>query len=76
MYELTKEEADELYDFLGNTGKHGGRRKKPFVFTENDIRSKFDKLEDGTNRLFKVVFQRLDEIDEKIAPKLSPNPRC
>lgn len=109
MYELTKEEADELYDFLGNTGKHGGRRKKPFVFTENgvamlssvlnskralqvnisimrtftklrsflsmenDIRSKFDKLEDGTNRLFRVVFQRLDEIDEKIAPKLSPN---
>ena len=107
MYELSKEEADELYEFLGTTGKHGGRRKKPFVFTENgvamlssilnskralqinisimrtftklrsflsmenDIKSRIDKLEDGSNKLFKIVFQRLDEIDEELVPKLS-----
>jgi hypothetical protein len=109
MYELTKEEADELHEFLGNAGKHGGRRKKPFVFTENgvamlssvlnskralqvnisimrtftklrsflsmenDFRSRLNKLEDGTNKLFKVVFQRLDEIDDRTAPKLNPS---
>jgi hypothetical protein len=89
--------------------KHGGRRKKPLVFTENgvamlssilnskralqvnisimrtftklrsfllmenEITSRLDKLEDGTNKLFKVVFQRLDEIDDKLTPKLSQN---
>jgi hypothetical protein len=99
MYELTKEEADELYSHLGNTGKHGGRRKSPLVFTENGVAmlssvlrshralqvnisimriftqlrsflvmennntSRIDKLEDGTNKLFKVVFQRLDITD-------------
>jgi hypothetical protein len=109
MYELTKEETDELYAFLGNAGKHGGRRKMPLVFTENgvamlssvlnskravqvnisimrtftklrsfllmenDLAARIDKLEDGTNKLFKVVFQRLDEIDDKLTPKLSPN---
>lgn len=35
--------------------------------------ARIDKLEDGTNKLFKVVFQRLDEIDDKLTPKLSPN---
>ena len=108
MYELTVEEANELYIFLGNTGKHGGRRKSPFVFTENGVAmlssilnskraiqvnisimrtftklrsfllmennntSRMDKLENGTNRLFKIVFQRLDEIEEGLIPKLNP----
>ncbi|MDD4974292.1 MAG: ORF6N domain-containing protein [Bacteriovorax sp.] len=108
MFELTQEETDELYTYLGNTGKHGGRRKKPLVFTENgvamlssvlnskravqvnisimrtftklrsfllmenDITSRMNKLEDGTNKLFKVVFQRLDEIEDRLTPQLTP----
>lgn len=107
MYELTSEEADELHAYLGETGKHGGRRTKPLVFTENgvamlssvlnskraiqvniaimrtftklrsfllmenDITSRLDKLEEGTNRLFKVVFQRLDNIEDTLIPKLN-----
>lgn len=109
MFELTQEETDELYTYLGNTGKHGGRRKKPLVFTENgvamlssvlnskravqvnisimrtftklrsfllmenDNASRMNKLEGGTNKLFKVVFQRLDEIEDRLAPQLTPN---
>ena len=29
-------------------------------------------LEESTNKLFKIVFSRLDEIDELVTPKLSP----
>ena len=106
MFELSDEESDELEIYLGNIGKHGGRRKRPLVFTENgvamlsgvlnskraiqvnisimriftklrcflsmenEMKTKIDKLEDGTNRLFKVVFQRLDEIEIKLEPRL------
>lgn len=108
MYELSIEETNELYIFLGITGKHGGRRKRPLVFTENGVAmlssvlnskralqvnisimrtftrlrsfllmengntSRIDKLEEGTNKLFKIVFQRLDEIEDDLAPKLNP----
>lgn len=107
MLELTNEEAHELYIYLGIKVKHGGRRKNPFVFTENGvamisgvlnskravqiniaimrtftklrnflkvenaIASRLDKLEEGTNKLFKVVFQRFDEIEDKQNPNLS-----
>ncbi|MFA6235839.1 MAG: hypothetical protein WC635_00820 [Bacteriovorax sp.] len=46
---------------------------RSFLLMENEITSRLDKLEDGTNKLFKVVFQRLDEIDDKLTPKLSQN---
>lgn len=106
MFELNNEEANELYAYLGQSQKHGGRRKSPMVFTENGVamissllnskravqvniaimrtftklRSfllleddktvRLDKLEEGTNRLFRVIFQRLDDIEETLAPKL------
>ena len=46
---------------------------RSFLLMENEITSRVDKLEDGTNKLFKIVFQRLDEIDDKLTPKLSQN---
>src|SRR3990167_2537253 len=36
---------------------------RSFLSMENEIKTKVDKLEEGTNRLFKVVFQRPDEIE-------------
>lgn len=109
MYELNDAEANEIYTYLGDTGKHGGRRKKPLVFTENgvamlssvlnskravqvniaimrtftklrsfllmekDIAVRMDKLEEGTTKLFKIVFERLDGIEDDLSPKLNPN---
>ena len=106
MFELTSDETQELSIYLGSRVKHGGRRKNPFVFTENGVAmissvlnskraiqiniaimrtftklrsflmmesavtSRLDKLEEGTNRLFKVVFQRLDDIEDKQNPNL------
>ncbi len=46
---------------------------RSFLMLEKDLRNKMDKLEKDTNRMFKVVFERLDEYDEMITPKLSPN---
>ena len=105
MFELNEEEIEELKNHLGQSQKHGGRRKRPLVFTENGVAmlssvlnskraiqvniaimrtftklrsyllietektSRMDKLEEGTNKLFKVVFQRLDDIEEVLNPK-------
>jgi hypothetical protein len=46
---------------------------RSFLLMENDNSSRVNKLEEGTNRLFKVVFQRLDEIEEIITPNLKQN---
>ncbi len=42
---------------------------------EKDISTRMDKLEQGKNKMFKIVFERLDDIDEKITPKLAENRR-
>ena len=46
---------------------------RSFLMLEKDLREKMDKLEKDTNRMFKVVFERLDEYEEIITPKLPPN---
>ena len=104
MFELTRKEFDQIKEF---TGKHGGRRTLPRVFTESgvamlsgvlnskravqvnisimrtfvklrklllsdeSIAEKISNLEKGTNKLFRIVFERLDKI-ERETPLLSP----
>lgn len=46
---------------------------RSFLLMKNDNTSRINNLEEGTNRLFKVVFQRLDEIEEIMSPKLNQN---
>lgn len=51
----------------------------PYLFTENGVAmegsngDRLDKLQNGTNQLFKVIFERLDSIDEKISKKVAGN---
>jgi hypothetical protein len=45
---------------------------RSFLFLEKDLSNKVDKLEMGTNHLFKVVFERLDNIEDIVNPKLDP----
>lgn len=37
------------------------------------LREEIQQLQKGTNQIFKVVFERLDQIEEKIDPHLEPN---
>lgn len=46
---------------------------RSFLAMESSLTEKVGKLEQGTNKLFKVVFERLDQIEEQIEPKLNPN---
>ncbi|MAX66312.1 MAG: DNA-binding protein [Halobacteriovoraceae bacterium] len=48
---------------------------RSFLAMENSVEGRVDKLEQGTHKLFKIVFERLDDIDDKINPKLPPNRR-
>ena len=107
MFQLTVEEYEILLPEIGKVrGTHGGRRKMPYVFTENgvamlssvlnsekailinvsimriftrlrsfrmlekDLSERVTKLEQGTNQMFKVVFERLDNYEEAITPRL------
>ncbi len=47
-------------------------RLRSFLFMENSLSDRINKLEDGTNKLFKVVFERLDSIEDE-SPILKPN---
>ncbi len=48
-------------------------RLRSFLAMDSSVNDKINKLEQGTNRLFKVVFERLDTIEDDITPKLAPN---
>ncbi len=48
---------------------------RSYLLLEKDLTLKVDQLEKGTNRMFKVVFERLDEIDDKTELKLPNNRR-
>lgn len=39
---------------------------RSYLAMESSIANKLNKLEKGGNQLFKIVFERLDSIDEKI----------
>ena len=43
---------------------------RSFLAIENSLPEKVSKLESGTNKLFKIVFERLDTIEGYILPKI------
>ncbi len=43
---------------------------RSFLAMESSLESKVNKLEQGTDKLFKVVFERLDSIEEVVDTKL------
>jgi len=47
---------------------------RSFLAMENTIETRVNKLEQGTNKLFKVVFEKLDSIEELVEVQL-PNRR-
>lgn len=46
---------------------------RSYLAMDNSLSEKVDKLEKGTNKLFKIVFERLDGLEEQITPKLPAN---
>lgn len=46
-------------------------RLRSFLMLEKDLSDRVTKLEQGTNHMFKVVFERLDNYEEMVTPKLS-----
>jgi hypothetical protein len=43
---------------------------RSFLLLENDLKHRMDKMEENTTQIFKVVFQRLDNFEEMLTPKL------
>lgn len=48
---------------------------RSFLMLKKDISNRIDKLEQETNKMIKIIFERLDDIDEKINLKLAENRR-
>lgn len=48
---------------------------RSFLAMENSVQDSVDELGQNTHKLFKIVFQRLDNIEEQITPKLPPDRR-
>lgn len=46
---------------------------KIFMAMENSIEGRVEDLEKGTHKLFKIVFERLDTLEDQITPKLPNN---
>lgn len=46
---------------------------RSFLMLEKDLSDRVTKLEQGTNQLFKVVFERLDNYEEMVTPRLPGN---
>lgn len=82
MFEMTREELENWrFQFGTSNSAKMGLRVQPFVILaklrsflllEREINDHMDKFEAGTNKVFQVVFERLDNIEEVIVPKLSP----
>lgn len=104
MFELNRKEFEQIKEF---SGKHGGRRNLPKVFTESGVAmlsgvlnskqaikvnvsimrtfvklrkvllsdeslvDRIANLEKGTDKLFRIVFERLDNLEMK-TPSLDP----
>lgn len=47
-------------------------RLRSFLLLEKEIHDRMNKLESGTNKMFQIVFERLDSVEE-INPPLKPN---
>ncbi|MFP5384696.1 MAG: ORF6N domain-containing protein [Bacteriovoracia bacterium] len=48
-------------------------RLRSFLAMDNNLTERIDSLEDDVQKLFKVVFQKLDSIEVQISPRLSPD---
>lgn len=48
-------------------------RLRSFLMLEKDLSDRVTKLEQGTNQMFKVVFERLDSYEEMVTPRLPGN---
>ncbi|OFZ52040.1 MAG: hypothetical protein A2381_05900 [Bdellovibrionales bacterium RIFOXYB1_FULL_37_110] len=48
---------------------------RKILANDESIYDKISSLEKGTNQVFKIIFERLDDIEEIITPKLSPHRR-
>ncbi len=48
-------------------------RLRSFLMLERDLTERVSKLEQGTNQLFKIVFERMDNYEELLTPKLPAN---
>lgn len=46
---------------------------RSFLAMENANSEKINKLEKNTNKLFKIVFERMDQYEEMVTPKLPAN---
>lgn len=46
---------------------------RSFLAMESSLEKRMSKLEKGTNQLFKIVFEKLDNLEEQITPKLPKN---
>ncbi len=45
---------------------------RSFLMLESELRKDMKELKQGTDKLFKVVFERMDEVENEIRPKLEP----
>ncbi len=48
-------------------------RLRSFLLLEKDLNERVTKLEQGTNQMFKIVFERMDNYEDMLQPNLSPN---
>jgi hypothetical protein len=46
---------------------------RSFLAMETSMQDRMGKFEQNSTMLFKVIFERLDSIEEDITPKLQPN---
>jgi hypothetical protein len=46
---------------------------RSFLAMESSLHLRMGNLEENTTKLFKIVFERLDQIDDDITPKLPGN---
>ena len=46
---------------------------RSFLLLERELTERMDKLEKGTVKMFKTVFERMDNLEDQITPQLPPN---
>lgn len=46
---------------------------RSFLSMDNSLQEQVNTLEDNTNKLFRIVFEKLDHIEKQVTPKLDTN---
>jgi len=46
---------------------------RSFLSMDNSLQRQVTELENNTNQLFKIVFEKLDHIEKQVTPKLPAN---